>query len=76
MSLELIIAATVSVITVVLYVVALWIGDDHTVSMLAGASNFTIAVFVIMTALALSLGVSASLLLNPNCWLHAVGNLI
>jgi len=76
MSLELIIPSAVSVITIVLYVVALWIGDDRTISVLSGASNLTVALFVIMTALALSLGVSVNLLLDPNSWLHAVSKLI
>jgi len=76
MSLELIISSAVSVITIVLYVIALWIGDDRTISLLAKASNLTVALFVIMTALALSLGVSVNLILNPDSWLHAVSNLI
>jgi hypothetical protein len=76
MSLELIIPSVVSVITIALYIIALWIGDHRTISTLAGASNLTVAVFVIMTALALSMGVSANLLLNPHSWLQAFGRLL
>lgn len=76
MDLELIISSAVSVVTVLLYVIALWIGDHRTISVLAGASNLTIALVVTMIGLAFALGVSANLLVDPHHWLQAVGRLV
>jgi len=76
MDLELIISSAVSVVTVALWVVALWIGNHRTISMLAGVSDLTIALLVVGVGVAFALGLSAQMLFNPHSWLNAVGRLI
>jgi len=76
MALEMTIASAASIITVIFYVVAIWTGGHRTISALAGTANLTVCLAVIATSLALALGLSANLLVNPNSWLHAVGKLV
>ena len=78
MDLELIIASAVAIIAVGLYVVALWVGDQRTISTLASASNLALALVVVVVGLACGLGLklSVGLVLNPNNWLRAISNLI
>ena len=72
----LIISSAAGVVTVGLYIVALWIGDHRTISALSGAADLAVALSVIAIGLAFALGLSVHLLGNPNSWLHAVGELI
>jgi hypothetical protein len=78
MDLELIIPSAVAIIAVGLYVVALWIGDQRTISTLVGASNLALALVVVVIGLACGLGLklSVGLVLNPSNWLRAINNLI
>lgn len=78
MDFQLIITSAVAVVAIGLYVVALWIGDHRTISMLAGVSNFTFSLAMIAISLARALGLQLSLglLINPNNWVRAVGNLL
>ena len=78
MDLELIIPTAVAIIAIGLYVVALWIGDHKTISTLAGVSNLALALVSVAICLAAGLGMrlSVGLLINPNNWLQAIGNLI
>lgn len=75
MDVGLVIPSTVALIAVGLYVLALWIGDHRTISTLAGASNFALALAVVATGLASALGVSvlSALAMGPNRWIDAAG---
>jgi hypothetical protein len=76
MDLELFISSGVAVITIALYVVALWIGGQHTISNLASVSNLILALLVVVVGLAYSLGLQLSLMTNPGTWARAIGSLM
>jgi len=78
MDLELIIPLAVAIIAVGLYVVALWIGDQRTISTLVGASNLGVALVVVVIGLACGLGLrlTVGLVINPGNWVRAINNLI
>ena len=78
MDLELFVPVAVAAIAIGLYVIALWIGDDKTVSMLAGASNLMLALGVVALGLSCALGVrlSIALITNPHSWMRAIGNIL
>jgi hypothetical protein len=78
MDLELIIPAAVGVIAIGLYVIALWIGDHRTISLLARTANVILAVALAMVALSWSLGLklSVALVLNPSNWITAISKAI
>ncbi|MCI0358841.1 MAG: hypothetical protein L0211_10200 [Planctomycetaceae bacterium] len=78
MDLGIIIPAAVGVIAIGLYVVALWIGDHRTISLLARTANVMLASVVAMVALSWSLGLkmSVALVLSPSNWIIAIGKAI
>jgi hypothetical protein len=77
-TLEVLIPSAVAVIAVGLYVVALWIGDDHTVSLLSRCSNLSLGGIMTVVGLATLLGVSLTfaVLVDFRFWLRAVAEVI
>jgi hypothetical protein len=75
---ELIIPSAVSIVAIGLYIVALWISDQRTISRLTGASDLAMALAVIVLGLACALGLplNVEFVANPNNWLQAASRLI
>ena len=78
MHLEMIIPWAMAVIAIGLYVVGLWVGDDHTLSTLARIANIAMALAVATLGMAECLGVrlTFALLINPSSWVRAFDRLI
>ena len=75
---DLIIPSAVAVVAIGLYVVALWIGDHRTISVLAVGTNALLLLIIAVVGMSWCLGVrlSISLILNPNNWLSAIGRML
>ena len=64
MELELVISAVASAIALCLYIVALWIGGQQTISNLATFSNAIMGLAMAVASLAYGLGLPLSLVVN------------
>jgi hypothetical protein len=65
-----------ALITIGVYIVALWIGGPHTISTLASFSNLVLAFLVVVLGLAYSMGLHLTLVVNPGNWARAIANLV
>ena len=77
MDLEIIIPWAMAVIAIGLYIVGLWVGDDHTINTLARISNVAMVLAVAALGMAECLGVQLTfaLLINPSNWVRAFDGL-
>ena len=76
MDLEVFISTSSSIVAICVYVVALWIGGQQTISTLSGFANVVVALLVVVLGLAYSLGMHVSTVVNPGTWALAIANLV
>ena len=78
MDLSIVIPSVVAIFAIGLYVVALWIGDHKTISLLTWTANVLMGGAAALVALSWGLGVQLTLqlVLNPGTWITAIGKAV